>query len=154
MDKKKIKKVLGRMFQIQTLIFIVLISLALSYYTRKFYQNKSLVFGVADTKLLLCLVVMFCWVMVFSVYLMIEIYKKDKIIINQNKVIIEKNDVIENLLYQVIKQGNTIEEKTDSLQEAMDYDIERSEERHSEIIHSNRNTQELILDNDRSDIIA
>lgn len=157
MDKKlkeKVKKATWKMFQIQTLGFIVLISVSLSYYTRKFYQNKSLVFGVEDSKLLLGLVAMFCWVMLFTVYLMIELIKKDKIIINQNEFIKGQNNTIQSLLNQVIQQNNDIEENTKEILDQNDYIVERNEEIHTETIKSNRSLQNLILLEDRSDDIA
>lgn len=144
--KGKIKKVLGKMIRIQTVIFIILISLALSYYTSQFYKNKALVFGVADTKLLLGLVIMFVWVMIFSVYLMIELNHKDKIIINQNNIIINKNETIEKLLNKVIDKTNIIEENTEDI-------MEQNEENFDQIMESSKSTREILLD-DRSDKIA
>jgi hypothetical protein len=163
--KEKVKKVLWKMIQIPTIGFMIFASVCMAHYSTYYYKNKTLTFGINDSKILTFFLFAFIWILFFSVFLMIELHKKDKIIISQNVIIQNQNNDIKDLLQQVIQQGNSIEnttnnikeqtnnveEKIDNLQESIDYDIERCEEQHSELLHSNRNTQELILDNDKSD---
>lgn len=129
--KDKVKIALKKACRIQTFIFILLITGSLFYYGKSFYQNKQLIFGISDIKILLGLTIMLFWIMIFSVYLMIELNKKDKIIIKQN-------NTIQDLLNKIIQQND---ENTESI-------IEQNEDNFDQLIKSGRNTKSLIIDID------
>lgn len=138
-SKDKIKKAFKKACSIQTIIFILLITGSLGYYGKSFYQNKQLIFGINDIKIVLGLTIMLLWIMIFSVYLMIELNKKDKIIIKQNNHIVNQNDIIQNLLQKVIISNNNIENNTEDI-------IDQNEDNFDKIIKSEKNTKELIID--------
>ena len=138
-SKNKIKKALKKACSIQTIIFILLITGSLGYYGKSFYQNKQLIFGINDIKIVLGLTIMLLWIMIFSVYLMLELNKKDKIIIKQNNHIVDQNDIIQNLLQKVITSNNNIKNNTEDI-------IDQNEDNFDQIINTEKNTKELIID--------
>ena len=138
-SKNKIKKALKKACSIQTIIFILLITGSLGYYGKSFYQNKQLIFGINDIKIVLGLTIMLLWIMIFSVYLMIELNKKDKTIIKQNNHILKQNNIIQDLLQKVIISNNNIENNTEDI-------IDQNEDNFDKIIKSEKNTKELIID--------
>ncbi|MFC0903891.1 hypothetical protein ACFHWD_04195 [Clostridium sp. MT-14] len=139
--KNKMKIALKKTLSIQTIIFILAVTGSLFYYGKSFYKNKQLIFDIDDIKIVLGLTIMLVWIMVFAIYLMIELNKKDKIIIKQNNHIQQQNDVIQNLLNEMIVKND---ENTEGI-------IEQNEENFDQLIKSERNTKALIIDiNDRN----
>lgn len=146
----KIKNSLRKICQIPTLVFIISVSISLFYYGKKFYYTKQLNFDTEDTKILLVLIIMLIWIMVFSVYLMLELNKRNKVIIKQNTHIQDQNKTIQNLLNKVIISNNNIKDNTEDI-------IEQNEDNFDQLIKAHKNTKifiNQIYNDDRNDDIA
>lgn len=130
--KSKMKIALKKTLSIQTIIFILAVTGSLFYYGKSYYQNKQLVFGISDIKIILGLTIMILWIMIFSIYLMLEIDKKNKIIINQN-------NTLQKLLGKLITSNNNIEDNTENI-------MEQNEDNFDQLIKAHKNTKDIIID--------